>query len=116
MWIKSFEIKNFMSFQSTGSCELHRHITVVVGQNNVGKTALLRALANRQLQGKPYRSLAQARETAVDPASFAIMQFVSSGPELCQHALREKWSDVHLPLPPDWSVDESASGSLQFPK
>jgi hypothetical protein len=35
--IKSFQIKNYMSFDDSGQQELSPHINIVVGQNNSGR-------------------------------------------------------------------------------
>jgi AAA15 family ATPase/GTPase len=47
MWIKSFRLTNYKSFEDSGEHTLAPHMNVIVGQNNVGKTALLQAIAQR---------------------------------------------------------------------
>jgi hypothetical protein len=47
MHINRFRVKNFSAFHDSGWIELSTGINIVVGQNNSGKTALLRALESR---------------------------------------------------------------------
>lgn len=55
MVISSIEINNFKGFRASGKIVLTEGFNVVVGQNNVGKTALLEALT-LQVSNKPHRS------------------------------------------------------------
>jgi AAA15 family ATPase/GTPase len=43
MWLKSIRIRNFRSFDEGNTHTFDRHMNIVVGQNNVGKTAFLQA-------------------------------------------------------------------------
>src|SRR2546425_3007312 len=45
MQIASFRIENYKSFRATEDVQLAPGFTVIVGQNNVGKTALVEALS-----------------------------------------------------------------------
>src|SRR5438874_1985597 len=57
MRIVRFFVKNYKSFAEVGGeASLTTGINVVVGQNNVGKTALLEALSTR-LKDAPHRSV-----------------------------------------------------------
>jgi AAA15 family ATPase/GTPase len=44
MRLKQLKISNYKCFRDSGWIELDPHMTVVVGRNNVGKTALLEGL------------------------------------------------------------------------
>lgn len=44
MQIKSFRIRKYRNIQDSGKIELSEHLTCIVGKNQSGKTALLRAL------------------------------------------------------------------------
>lgn len=55
MWLKSFRLQNFSSFKDTGQVELARGFNIFAGQNNSGKSALLRALS-LDIDGNPHRS------------------------------------------------------------
>jgi hypothetical protein len=56
MVISSIEISNYKSFRQSGEVKLSAGFNVIVGQNNVGKTAFLES-AGLQLSNKPHRSL-----------------------------------------------------------
>src|SRR5437762_13860987 len=65
MYIASFRIENYKSFRTTEAVNLTPGFNVVVGQNNVGKTALVEALS--LIAGHvPHRSLA-ALPTTLTP-------------------------------------------------
>lgn len=44
MRLRSFSVSNFQSYVETQTVELDSHLTLVAGRNNVGKSALLRAM------------------------------------------------------------------------
>jgi energy-coupling factor transporter ATP-binding protein EcfA2 len=46
MWISRFQVENFSSFSSSGWIDLDQRFNLFIGQNNSGKTALLRALSH----------------------------------------------------------------------
>src|SRR2546426_77831 len=56
MHIATFRIENYKSFRATDVVNLTPGFNVVVGQNNVGKTALVEALS-LTAGSKPHRSL-----------------------------------------------------------
>ena len=55
MRICSFKIQNYKSFLEPRELTLEEGFNLIVGQNNVGKTALLEALS-LQFKSKPHRS------------------------------------------------------------
>jgi predicted ATPase len=55
MWIKAFRLQNFSSFHDTGEITLARGFNIFAGQNNSGKSAMLRALS-LDVAGNPHRS------------------------------------------------------------
>jgi predicted ATPase len=65
MYIASFRIENYKSFRTTDAVNLTPGFNVVVGQNNVGKTALVEALSLMAAH-VPHRSLA-ALPTTLTP-------------------------------------------------
>jgi len=65
MHIASFRIENYKSFRTTDAVDLTPGFNVVVGQNNVGKTALVEALS-LAAGNVPHRSLA-ALPTTLTP-------------------------------------------------
>ncbi len=56
MYIASFRIENYKSFRATDVVNLTPGFNVIVGQNNVGKTALIEALS-LNAPSKPHRSM-----------------------------------------------------------
>src|SRR5437762_3742305 len=59
MHIASFKVENYKSFRETPDVVLTPGFNVIVGQNNVGKTALVEALS-LSAGHKPHRSLRTA--------------------------------------------------------
>lgn len=55
MWVKRFKVKNFSSFSDSGWIDLDRSVNLFIGQNNSGKSALLKAL-NFPLTENPHKS------------------------------------------------------------
>ena len=59
MYIRSFEVNNYKSFLASGVVALTAGFNIVVGPNNVGKTALVEALS-LDFSSQPHRSLRTA--------------------------------------------------------
>jgi len=97
VWIKSFEIQNYKSFDNSGDCEFGRGMNVVVGQNHSGKTALLNALAQR-FRGTPHRSSRLRRTEAANPLSIMDLDFVVAGPE-AHDLILARGMNLHMPIP-----------------
>ena len=55
MRIDRFQIKNYMGFRKTEELSFSPAMNLIVGQNNVGKSSLLRALALK-FSARPHRS------------------------------------------------------------
>jgi predicted ATP-dependent endonuclease of OLD family len=68
MRINSFRIFNYKSFSDSGQHSLGPNINLVVGQNNVGKTALMQALS-LQFMSRPHRDSNMRREDVGSPIS-----------------------------------------------
>ena len=83
MRICSFKIQNYKSFLKPRELTLEKGFNLLVGQNNVGKTALLEALS-LSFRGKPHRSqlTAQTPTAAINPISSALVKLAISGEEL----------------------------------
>ncbi|TKB56947.1 MAG: chromosome segregation protein SMC [Nitrospira sp.] len=83
MRICSFKIKKYKSFLEPRELIFEEGINLIVGQNNVGKTALLEALS-LSFSGKPHRSqlTAQTSTALIDPLSSARVKLAVSGAEL----------------------------------
>src|SRR5829696_4121152 len=59
MHIATLQVNNYKSFSSSEEIRFEPGFNVIVGQNNVGKTALVEALS-LQFRDKPHRSLKTA--------------------------------------------------------
>jgi predicted ATPase len=103
VWIKSFNLTNFKSFETTATVRLDRHINVIVGQNHAGKTTLLNALALR-ITSKPHNSSKYRVGEARDPTSWIDLSFEMSGLELRDY-LASYNSSTSFPIPSDWVVE-----------
>jgi hypothetical protein len=55
MKIKHVRLKNYKGFRDSGEIAFGDKFTVLVGQNNAGKTALLEALSTRAFKHNPFR-------------------------------------------------------------
>src|SRR5262249_9090607 len=81
MWIKSFRVLNYKSFEDSGVHTLSRNMNVVVGQNNVGKTALLQALAQR-IDHQPHKNSKQRQGAPLNRISRTDFDFEATSQEL----------------------------------
>lgn len=106
MRIDSIEILNYQGFSDV-SVQLDPGFNLVVGRNNTGKSALLRALTLRA-NGSPHMSLSSVprRGDIVNPNSMFRMQFSASGEEV--HAAvfseRKAWA-IPAPTEPELILD-----------
>src|SRR6266702_2597007 len=83
MHITKFTVQNYKSIRATPEIQLTPGFNVIVGQNNVGKTALVEALSLRA-GSQPHRSreTAPTRDTPLTNLSKAQIKLVLSGIEL----------------------------------
>src|SRR5690349_19778273 len=102
MWIKSFRLANYKSFEDSGEHTLARHMNVIVGQNNVGKTALLQALAQR-LEYRPHRNSSQRRGAPLNSRSKIELDFIATGQEIRDVIMAGGAARVILPS--SWQPD-----------
>lgn len=110
MWLKSVQIEGFQSFADTGPIELSKGINLIIGQNNAGKSAFLRALLP-QLADDRHRT-PERWEDHKTPIPKISMALVLDGPELYDVALR--YSQSFFPLPPNTDHDAEAYMGLIF--
>lgn len=98
MRVRSFGVNNYKSFSASDHVELEAGFNVVVGQNNVGKTALAEALSLR-FEDKPHRSPETVPIPSAEPRSGSNVQvvFELDGEELVGLLGRES-PEFHVPL------------------
>jgi predicted ATPase len=96
MHISTIQIRNYKSFYDSQEIHLTAGFNIVVGQNNVGKTALAEALS-LTFEDKPHRSLKTfpMAQTPVAGRSSVSISFVFSGEELTD-VLLNRFNDFYL--------------------
>jgi len=98
MRLQSARVVGFQSFSDTGLVEFSDGINLIIGQNNSGKSALLRALLPA-LPDDRYRS-PERWETFRLPLPRCDLVIQASGPELRDWTLRFG-EQQHIPMPPE---------------
>ncbi|WP_409562825.1 ATP-dependent nuclease [Hyphomicrobium sp. MC8b] len=112
MKIKRFKILNYSSFENSGWINLDPGINLFIGQNNSGKTALLRALSGL-FDGNPHRTLENYLEVRLQsPLLYVDLEL--TGAEL-ETAFLQGGQDVYWG-PPDNAlpIDQSAIFSFHL--
>ncbi len=109
MYIAHFQVSNYTSFSSFREIDLEPGFNVIVGQNNVGKTALVEALS-LQFGSNPHRSLGTVptRSAAPNSTSSVNIAFALGWDEI------EKLLMKNLPtftIPADPGVDANAQAA-----
>jgi AAA ATPase domain len=97
MWINSFRIQNYMSFRDSAEHDLSEHMNIIVGQNNSGKTALLKAIAMR-FDNEPHRNPCFASDHVYNPQSIVELKFLASGTEM-RNILLASGQQASIPIP-----------------
>ncbi len=98
MRIATFRVENYKSFSSSGIISFEPGFNVVVGQNNVGKTALSEALS-LTFAPNPHFSRATVPSVGVppDPVSHAVAAFELSADEVKEILAREMVGPIYVP-------------------
>lgn len=85
MKIEAIRIQSFKSFADTGWVELSPHFTVLVGQNNSGKSAFLRAFNSASSESSPHRSALRPVGRSLPPTVISFRLAVQ-GQEVAEQA------------------------------
>jgi hypothetical protein len=98
--ITSFRIINYKSFPDSGEMHLESGFNVILGRNNVGKTALAEAMSLR-IVDKPHRSSNTVPSPGAqpDPESRAEISVRVEAGELTE-LLRHEMPTFYVPTPP----------------
>lgn len=99
MKLTAFQLQNYKSFQNSGPLTFSNGFNVIVGQNNVGKSALLQGIGLRFPQN-PHRSLQSQPKpaTPINPQSRAEFTIECTGDEL-RDALLNCGRQFFIPAP-----------------
>jgi predicted ATPase len=100
MQIVKFQLQNYKSYNEPVSMEFGSGISVITGQNNAGKTALLEALSfqykaipHRSVKTIPKRTSPQAETTRIE------VTFRISNDELRDFFISQRGSNISIPIP-----------------
>ncbi len=97
MRILSVELHDYLSFRDCPPIEFREGINLVVGVNNSGKSALLKAL-NPTLPAKANRSEERFRDSEL-PSASVTLRIETSGQRLGRAALDKGSGNIHVPAP-----------------
>ncbi len=111
MRILSAELHDYLSFRDCGPIEFREGINLVVGVNNSGKSALLKAL-NPNLPAHANRSEERFRESEL-PSPNVTLTIRTTGERVRQAAL-DQGGEIFIPTPANNSTYEDAQRFLKF--
>jgi predicted ATPase len=98
VYIRRIHLRSYGPFEDSGAFEFERGINLIVGQNNAGKTAVLRSL-RPDWPNWPHRNLQRYRQVDLYPSKQEI-ELVASGDEV-RRAILEAGSTYHWPVRQD---------------
>jgi hypothetical protein len=113
MYLKRINVRNYSSFKETGQIDFAPGINIVVGQNNSGKSALLRVF-DREIADDRHRNHEEWREERLERPEIHL-DIETSGEEIKGSILR-RGGQFHWPfLPPNDQPFEEFSSFLSQP-
>jgi len=101
MYFSDIQISNYKSYRNSTQLDLKTGINIVIGKNNVGKTALLDALS-LQFQANPHRSIETAPRPSIllSPTSFVKFTFTLARRELLDSLIQVQGNtEFYIALP-----------------
>lgn len=113
MHISRFQLNEYKCFHRSEEIRLEPGINIVIGQNNVGKSAFLEALSLR-FTNQPYKSsrIVRSPKTEANLGSWANLSLALSKAELL-NLLPKLNQTVCVPLPPTPEQPETAKPELE---
>lgn len=107
MYISNFQLQNYKSYQTSEPISLSPGFNLIVGQNNVGKTALLEGLGLSFLSN-PYRNQKDVSKARTEDAAYSLakVSFTISRAELWL-ILQEMENEFCVPIPDRLSLVKS---------
>ena len=113
MYFSSVQISNYKSYRNSKQLDLSTGINIVIGKNNVGKTALLDALS-LQFQANPHRSIETAPRpsTLLSPTSLVTLKFTLARRELLDSLIQVQGEvEFYIALP---ALDSAVAQELEY--
>lgn len=104
MKVQSIQVLNYKSLRRTEELQLGETFTVVVGQNNAGKTALIERLGFASLQDKPYTTGLAGSYFVEDPTSETRFSYEISGSEL-DYLMKRAGGGARITLPVESTIN-----------
>jgi energy-coupling factor transporter ATP-binding protein EcfA2 len=98
--ILGLQVKNFKGFKDSGFVEFSPHFTVIVGQNNSGKTAIIEALKLSGAENSPYREKGKAEDYELDPYSLIKSSQYLTKQDIVRAALKND-ATIYVPSSTD---------------
>jgi len=107
MRLTNARVKNYKSFSETNEVRFAERFTVLVGQNNSGKTAFLDSLNPNTFRNVPHRVPSRgAFPSIINPNSEIEYEVTLSGPEL-EHAMKLRGGQYSIPVPGGLGPDQT---------
>src|SRR6185295_16259634 len=74
MYFSDIQISNYKGYRQSETLKLETGINIIVGKNNVGKTALLEALSLR-FESNPHRTIETVATPSINPNPLSSVTF-----------------------------------------
>src|SRR6185295_7071677 len=74
MYFSDIQISNYKGYRQSETLKLRTGINIIVGKNNVGKTALLEALSLR-FESNPHRTIETVATSSIRPQPLSSVTF-----------------------------------------
>src|SRR5260370_17476384 len=98
MHMQACHLRNYRSFRDSGDIRFALDSNLIVGPNNVGKTALLTALELQSFSSMPHRDADVPLGAVTDPNSWMSVEIVVAGSEL-ESRLLSAGGQFQIPVP-----------------
>jgi predicted ATPase len=113
VYIAHFQVSNYKSFSSFREIDLEPGFNVIVGQNNVGKTALVEALS-LQFGSNPHRSLGTVPTCSAAPNSPSSVNIAFAlGRDEIEELLTKNLPTFTIPADPGVDANAQAAQFMQ---
>lgn len=104
MRLKKLRVEGFQSFSDSGDIYFNDGLNLLVGQNNSGKSSLLRVMLPNVIDVEHFHRTPARWEISFIPEPVISFEFEISGSEICDWALRFG-NRIYYPLHPQYGVN-----------